>query len=478
MKYIVQICLFTFTVISLGQSSVDKWYFGNAAGLNFSTGTPIAITDSAMNSIESCASISDDLGNLLFYSDGVNVWDSNNNITPNGTGLLGNVSTSQMLIIQKPKTSNIYYIFYADSYGGPNGLRYSEIDMNLNNGNGDIVNATKNTLLHLNAAEKMAAIYHCNGEDVWLATLNFSTNNFYIYLITDSGIQAPIISNSGDIDDSCCHTMKFSPNGSYLAYTNNYNGNSQDSKLYNFNALTGLVTFNSNLPRNTENLENNYGLSFSPDNTKLYISAPYNLSASGVFNALYQYDLESSNIASTKTLIYQEIFPSQGVNPTPFGSLQNGPDGKIYLARWSANLPANSLGVINNPNTLGTSCNFQLDAISLGDKTSLLGLPNFNESYFNQSNSITCEELGIDENIKTNLKLYPNPTRTGLNIEYANQEKVTNIKLYSTLGKLVLDTSFANKKKIYIDISKLKEGIYFLRIFNENKSNTYKVIKQ
>lgn len=478
MKNLVQIFIITFTIIVQGQSSVDKWYFGNNAGLDFSTGSPIAITDSAMNSIEACASISDDSGNLLFYTNGVNVWNSNNNITPNGAGLLGNVSTSQMLIIQKPKTNNAYYIFYADAYGGPNGLRYSEMDMNLNNGNGDIINATKNTLLHLSAAEKMAAIVHCNGTDVWLATLNFSTNNFYIYLITDSGIQPPIISNSGNLDDSCCHNMKFSPNGSYLAYANNYNGNSEDSKLYNFNALTGLVTFNSNLPRNTDNLENNYGLSFSPDNTKLYISSPYNLSNEGVSNILYQYDLESSNIASTKTIIFQETFPNQGVNPTPFGSLQNGPDGKIYLARWSANIPVNSLGVINNPNTLGTSCNFQLDGISLGDKTSLLGLPNFNESYFNQSNSITCEELGIDENIKKHLKLYPNPVKTGLNIEFANQERVTNIKLYSTLGKLVLDTSITNKKKIHIDISNLQEGIYYLKILNKNKSNTFKIVKQ
>ncbi|QXP59629.1 T9SS type A sorting domain-containing protein [Olleya sp. HaHaR_3_96] len=477
MKYIIQFSIIVFTIIAQGQGTSDKWYFGNEAGLDFSTGSPIEITDSLMNSIESCASVSDTFGNLLFYTDGVNVWDSNNNVTPNGTGLFGNVSTSQILIIQKPKTEGMYYIFYADAFGGPNGLRYSEMNMNLNNGNGDIVNTTKNTLLHLNASEKMSAINHCDGSDIWLATLNFSNNNFYIYKISETGIEQPIISNSGNIDDSCCHTMKFSPNGSFLAYTNNFSGNGDDSKLYSFNALTGIITFHSNLPRNINNLENNYGLSFSPDNSKLYISSGYNLTSQGVTNVLYQYDMESLDIPSTKTIIFEELFPNQGVNPTPFGSLQNGPDGKIYLARWSANLSVNSLGVINNPNAQGSSCNFQLEGVSLGGKSSLLGLPNFNESYFNQSNPITCDELSIDENIKEKLKIFPNPFTVNLNVEFVNQENEINIKLYSILGKLVLEDTYFNKKQLQINTSSLREGVYFLKISTKNRSSTLKIVK-
>ncbi|MDD3861063.1 MAG: hypothetical protein PHW83_12765, partial [Bacteroidales bacterium] len=46
------------------------WYFGNGAGLDFSSGTPVPITNSPMTAEEGCASISDTCGNLLFFTDG------------------------------------------------------------------------------------------------------------------------------------------------------------------------------------------------------------------------------------------------------------------------------------------------------------------------------------------------------------------------------------------------------------------------
>lgn len=478
MRYISLLSILFFAVIINAQTSMDKWYFGNEAGLDFSSGSPVAITTSALNSIEASASIADASGNLLFYTDGVTVWDATNNVTPNGTGLLGNVSTSQIMIVQKPGSVNNYYIFYADSFGGPNGLRYSEMDMSLNNGNGDIVLATKNTLLYLNASEKMAAVSHCNGTDVWLATKKNSENNFYAYLITASGIQTPVISSSGNIDGSCCHMMKFSPNGAFLAYTNNYLDTGDDSKLYNFNALTGALTFHSNLPRSAANLENTYGISFSPDNTKLYTSTFYHTSPEGVKNVLYQYDMESTDIAASRTIIFSVLYPNQGVNPTPFGNLQNGPDGKIYLARWSSNTPAFSLGVINNPNALGSACNFQLDGVSLGTKRSLIGLPSFNESNFNTSTPITCDELSVNERFKLNFKIYPNPVKDTFQLKFEKQENEITIELYSSLGKLVLKTTKFHVNEVDVNISDLNQNIYFLKVSNGKNFDTFKIVKQ
>ena len=52
----------------------NNWYFGNKAGLSFSSNPPLALANGALNTPEGCASISNDTGRLQFYTDGVSVW--------------------------------------------------------------------------------------------------------------------------------------------------------------------------------------------------------------------------------------------------------------------------------------------------------------------------------------------------------------------------------------------------------------------
>ena len=128
-----------FHVKIIAQAEASKWYFGINAGLDFSANTPMYLEDGQLSTDEGCATISESNGNLLFYSDGITVWDKQHNIMPNGTGLTGDVSSTQSaIIVPKPGSNFIYYVFTVDDSAGPNGLRYSEVNMNLNNGNGDI----------------------------------------------------------------------------------------------------------------------------------------------------------------------------------------------------------------------------------------------------------------------------------------------------------------------------------------------------
>jgi hypothetical protein len=127
---------------SFAQNQNNNWCFGDKAGLTFSNGNPQAFTSSQMTSIEGCASVSDPVtGKLLFYSNGLQVWDANNNVMPNGNGLLAGPSTSStqgVFITPYPGNAKLYYLFTTDetSNGGANGIRYSLIDLSLNNGLG------------------------------------------------------------------------------------------------------------------------------------------------------------------------------------------------------------------------------------------------------------------------------------------------------------------------------------------------------
>ena len=88
------------------QQENDIWYFGLRAALDFRTGVPVALPDSEMISREGCASVSSSSGELLFYTNGRSVWNSNHEVMSNGSGLFGGIETSsthQALIVPIPE---------------------------------------------------------------------------------------------------------------------------------------------------------------------------------------------------------------------------------------------------------------------------------------------------------------------------------------------------------------------------------------
>ena len=103
MKNLFIYALFFVSILGFSQAEASHWYFGEGAGLIFdlSTDTVTASTaaQNTINTSEGCSSIADFNGNLLFYTDGRNVWDKNHNIMPNANyltanGLLGDPSST------------------------------------------------------------------------------------------------------------------------------------------------------------------------------------------------------------------------------------------------------------------------------------------------------------------------------------------------------------------------------------------------
>jgi len=167
MKKNFYLFIILFSLNFFAQKEANIWYFGDKAGIDFNSGSPVALLDGALNTLEGCASISDSNGNLQFYTDGSTIWTKDHSVMSNGTGLNGNFSSTQSaIIIPKPDASDIYYVFTVDFQGEPNGLQYSEIDMTLNSGLG-AVTSTKNVLLLTPVLEKLTAIKHSNNDKKW-----------------------------------------------------------------------------------------------------------------------------------------------------------------------------------------------------------------------------------------------------------------------------------------------------------------------
>ena len=99
MKLKVILAIFLLPTLMYGQQEAANWYFGVGAGLSFTSGEAVPLTNGVLNTIEGSASISDRNGNLLFYTDGSTVYNRNHQVMLNGSDLKGNVSSTQSAII-------------------------------------------------------------------------------------------------------------------------------------------------------------------------------------------------------------------------------------------------------------------------------------------------------------------------------------------------------------------------------------------
>ncbi len=370
------------------QGEANYWYFGEHAGLDFSNGSPVALTNGNLNTLEGCAAISSPEGELMFYTEGTQIWQKNHSVMPNGTGLLGHWSSTQSaIIVPRPNHPDLYYVFTVDAIENDliNGLCYSMVDMSLDGGFGAVVDSVKNIPLITPVCEKITAVHNNAKDGIWVICHRFNTNIFHAYLVDQQGVNHnPVPSMVGEVITGhlpyAKGYLKASPDGSRLAMAHN---TMQTVEIFDFNNETGEVS--NQIKDDTFIWDDQYGIEFSPDGSLLYVSDwklyPY----------IYQYDLEAG---SPQDIIDSRIRIASAEFST--GALQLGPDNRIYVA-FQNDLGFNDfLGVISDPNVYGTGCNFDPEGIYLEGRHSNYGLPPFIQSLFhitaNFTYDISCEK--------------------------------------------------------------------------------------
>lgn len=358
MKIINQLFLFIILVLSsnsFAQKQNSQWRFGRFGAIDFNTVPPSFVNGCVIAATEGSASVADRVtGALLFYTDGVTVWNANNQVMPNGKGLLGGdpillSSTTAAVIVPKPGSNSLYYIVTIDEQSSNNGLRYSVVDITLNGGLGDVVAGQKNIFLLNSNSEKLEVVPTADGESYWLLTHDSPGESFYSFKISSTGIQnTPVISTVGSTQGNGAGHMKINRQYNKMAV-----GVTSSSKmeLFDFDNKTGVVSnpisWNYNLLSPLI-----YGIEFSPDGKVLYISDLY---------TILQYDLTKPTPLAIQNSVYQV---ATGNN----ASLQLGIDDKIYVN-------AASINAINCPNKLGASCGYQTNVVANQTGGGGYGLP-------------------------------------------------------------------------------------------------------
>ncbi len=380
-KIIIISLLATINFASFGQQVTSNWYFGTGVGLNFNQLPPSVITNNAANSQEGCASISDNNGSLLFYTNGNIIINRKHETMLNGNGISGDLSSSNnVLIVPLPNNDSIYYLFTIGAENQLNkGFRYSIVNIKGDGGFGEVIQ--KNIYIQDEVFEKLSAVRHCNNKDVWITIRKWETDEYHTYLVTSAGLSTtPIISKTGltvgGFTKNAIGLLKFSTDGKRLAAVHSFQNDAVE--IMSFDNTTGIISnpvvIYPNATPHPQSFLGVYAAEFSPNGNLLYVTANNSATEPCV---LYQFDVTSNNaatITASKHIIAQ-------TTPWYAGALQTGPDEKIYMAMWKDT----AISVIENPNIYGIGCGFNFNKIIFSRRIDPIqfGLPSFIQSDLN-----------------------------------------------------------------------------------------------
>lgn len=389
MRKIILCCLFALLCLTVSaQKEANNWYFGANAGITWNvtrsvaatglsgtpnatlTGLPTNVAGSQIVTQEGCFSLSDYNGNLLFYSDGTTIWNRNNAIMSNGSGLTGDYSSAQSgIILPYPGTVSRYIAVTLGQYIA-NNLSYSIVDMTLDGGLGAVESAQKNILFKGNkglTGESVSSIRHANKRDYWVvAPGRGPTTYLNSWLVTSAGVASqPVITEfpietpttSGNI----CGYFKFTSDGKHFAWAGDTRSTSLKIMFGDFDNTTGQF---SNLKTISFATGYPYGLEFSQSNKYLYLGRRN--------STLEIYDFEALLAAADPSTVVPKIH-SFSYN----GALQMAPDGRIYAVASGYNY----LYVIDNPDE-GTNIKFYRLPSGFLTGIARSGLPSFAASWF------------------------------------------------------------------------------------------------
>ncbi len=464
-----------------------SWYGQPYGGVNFDFNGGILNTSyqsRSMNFSTTNGEICDKNGNLLFYTNGVRIANSQDNVMQNGNGLnpayytnqtyhdsLGLSISQANLIIPFPDDTSKFYLFHEtiDDYGNSNCtfyLYYSIIDMTMDSGLGAVVQKNVVLLDDSLVDGRLAACKHANGRDWWLICHHFNSIKYYKYLITPGGIQGPFTQDVGSVHGIYIGQCVFSPDGSKLAYYEV--GRNLD--IFNFDRCTGDISLIDSTFINDGALGG--GIAFSPNSKILYASS---------MNSVYQFDMNSADILASRITVatwdgYYSPNPPFAAN---FFLSELAPDGKIYINCGNSTM---DIHVINNPDSLGLACSVCQHCIHL-PAFNAFTIPNHPNYFLGADSGSICDSLvsisTLQVAVGSSFKIYPNPIINihEITITYPSLGNKSFVVINNTEGKEVTRCELPQWSSIqHLTLPKLSTGVYIARFLNAKFESNVKFV--
>ncbi|MGE5355482.1 MAG: T9SS type A sorting domain-containing protein, partial [Deltaproteobacteria bacterium] len=434
------------------------------------------------------SAICDKDGKLLFYTGGCAIIDSTHKIMENGDSInygeswirfcekgYGDYPGSQnSIILPDPGNENGYYLIHKTDelikepkvhfYGE---LRYSYVDMSLNNDLGKVKKKNIAILKDTNfVTSYMSACRHINGKDWWIIQIKNFSNEYYKFLLNKEGIHFNHFQQIGPFFDDWTGIGQsaFSPDGSKWMMYGDINGSQPGQGgvlIYDFDRETGYL-YNMRMIETNDSAFAS-GVAFSPDSRFAYISTGYDL---------YQADLSKGNADIEIVHIDKwDGFRDFGF-PVTIGAMQLAPDCRIYVA---ASQTVRHMGLINKPNEKGMACDFRQHSIefpNLIGQNSITNYPHFRIDEAEICDPTITSIFGDAVWYRRDMEVWPNPSSGVFNVELpdvgAGKIVVMNIE-----GQVVYERDVSNIiKDEHIDISGYPAGTYNVEFWPDRNTGS------
>lgn len=436
--------------------------------------------------------ICDKNGNFLFFTNGIYVRDRNGNMMPNGDSLSfynptlyaviypnGAPQDQGVLILPKPESENLYYIFHYSTVdtaylksgqvnNDPLFFYYSIVDMNENNGLGDVVQKNRRLpIKELMCSSRLTAVKHGNGRDWWVIRHGQRENKYIKFLVTPDSILGPFVQYIGP------NFEQLGQSGDYYGGSAFFSQNGEKMITANFLGPVAVLDFDrcsgefsnplviKNQLRDTT-LLGAAGLTISPNGRFLYVNNIYELN---------QYDLWSANPNDSIRLYTVDTSDYAWMH-----TMRLGPEGKIYISQWNGGMYA--LHVINKPDELGTACDFQF-AGQPCITANTVNLPNMVNYRMGKLEGSLCDTLTTDVRREMldvrQIRVIPNPATNEVKIAMNIQR--AELIITDAVGKMVYRNAHFNTEE-YIKTNRWATGVYYATITSQQKQWTAKFVKE
>lgn len=444
---------------------------GDKCGIDFNDLPPTVFIDyRKLGFLITSASICDSTGSILFYTNGIHVANKEHGILWNSGDFNPGYASDYYwypglgfsqgaIILPRPDNPEKYLIFhvsgeefeaYDENQLQPLHLGMSEVDMALDGGLGGIPVNRKNIHIIEDTITqgRITAIKHANGRDWWVVQHKFYSDLFYKLLVQpDTVLVSSQASGPVQTSNDILGMAKFSPDGSKYCFLNN----NLTFDLFDFDRCSGEFSnpLAHTVPDSLSDLPLTLGCEFSPNGRFLYVNT---------YKHLYQYDLWAADIQAS-VIEVGEWDTTYLPIATYFFMPQLAPDNKIYISTYGG---TPYLHLIEQPDSLGLSCNFSQHSFALPEFSSTV--PNFPNYELGKMEDSPCDTLfnstpNVFKDIR-NFRLGPNPANEWLNIIYNTKEDCL-LTLYDFNGKQVASVSlFHYFKNRVLDVSQLPSGIY------------------
>ncbi|WP_299437840.1 cellulase family glycosylhydrolase [uncultured Aquimarina sp.] len=200
--------------------------------------------------------------------------------------------------------------------------------------------------------------------------------------------------------------------------------------------------------------------------TKIYVLGTGGPDLSNVTNFTINWDLQNNGL-------WQFSMNTNNGIPSWWNDLKNN----VTSQNFNSAQPSVTLSGTGFPNFDGG-----YSATIDGDNFALVSKSGAFTIYFSNSNTApNCETQLRDPFIEneSEIKAYPNPVLNELTIKHPEVLKSARIDILDVSGKVVKRvTSVTDTNTVALNVSELKSGVYFIKIFNQKETVTKQIIKQ